>query len=109
MRHFICPQLCRYYKPGHSQEEGCGGVLWLERHPPEQARARDIPRDQSPSLFGQDRDHPLLKAICRECPYRAEGCDFRDPAVPEEDCAPCGGLRAVAWLLGRGLIPGEGP
>ncbi len=107
MRHFVCPRLCRYYKPGHSQEEGCGGVLWLERHPPEQDRARDIPQDHSPSLFGRDRDHPLLNAICRACPYQADGCDFRDPAVPDRDCAPCGGLRAVAWLLARGLVSGE--
>ena len=76
MRHFICPRICRYYKPGHSQEEGCGGVLWLERHPDQEAVLRDIPPDHTPSLFGQD-------------------------------CAPCGGLRALAWLLARGLAGGQ--
>ena len=107
MRHFLCPLLCRYYKPGHSQEEGCGGVLWLERHPELEAKTRDIGPDHTPSLYGQDRDHPLLARVCRQCPYRMDGCDFRDPTVPEADCAPCGGLRAVAWLLDRGLLPKE--
>ena len=58
--------------------------------------------DPSRPLYGLNDDDPRLLHICDRCEYRVDGCDFRDPAVPRESCAPCGGLRSVAGLLASG-------
>lgn len=107
MRGLICPHLCRYYKPEKTDEEGCGGVLWLERRPELAPAVSRLAVDMESHLFGQAADHPLLLAVCRQCPYLIDGCDFRDPDVPDEQCSPCGGLRAVAGLLASGLDLGS--
>ena len=54
-------------------------------------------------LHGLDPEDPRLLAVCASCDFRIDGCDFRDPEVPDEDCEPCGGLRVVAALLAQGL------
>lgn len=101
MREIICPKLCRYYKPGKVEDPGCGGLEWLLKRPELQEAVAGLhPTDQA--LFGLADDDPRLVAICRTCEFRIDGCDFRDPAVDPADCAPCGGLRAVAGLLAQG-------
>lgn len=103
LRETICQNLCRYYKPEKAgQEEGCAPVLLLEgRSGLGQAVAALDPK--GPALFGVDAVHPQLLAICRQCSYRVDGCDFRDPAVSDADCAPCGGLRAMAGIIAAGV------
>ncbi len=105
VRRLICPKLCRYYKPDKAgQEQGCGPVQTLEtRAGLEPALAALDPA--GPDLFGLEPDHPALLAACQACPYRVDGCDFRDPAVPPEQCSPCGGLRALAGLTAAGMEP----
>lgn len=103
VRRQICQNLCRYYKPEKAgQEEGCGPVQTLETRVDLLPALSALDPD-GPALFGLDADHPALLAACAACPYRVDGCDFRDQAVPPEDCSPCGGLRALAGLNAAGV------
>jgi len=106
LRDKVCSGFCRYYKPDKPDPEGCGGLNWLEKRPELAARLARLPSDHGSHLYGLRGDHSLLSAICAECAFRIDGCDFRDPQVSEADCAPCGGLRVVAALAARGDIPG---
>jgi hypothetical protein len=102
MREYVCPTLCRYYKPHRPDPEGCGAMQWLERRPGLGPALARLAPDHGSHLYGLTGGHPLLADICAACGYAAEDCDYRDPAVPDADCAPCGGLRAVAALLAAG-------
>jgi hypothetical protein len=108
MREYVCPALCRYYKPHRPDPEGCGAMQWLERRPHLALALARLAPDHGAHLFGLPPDHSRLADICAACSYAARDCDFRDPAVAEADCAPCGGLRAVAALIAAGQ-PLEGP
>jgi len=103
MRAVICPGFCRYYKPDKPDPEGCGGLNWLAARPGLARAAEHIPPDHAGHLYGQPPDHPALLAICAQCAFRVDGCDFRDPSVPRQECEPCGGLRVAAALLAQGL------
>lgn len=103
MRHLICPRLCRYFKPDRPEEDGCGGLAWLAAHPQLESAVAALAPDPGAPLFGLAEDDPRLLRVCAACPYRPDGCDFRDPGAPRDQCAPCGGLRAVAGLLAAGL------
>lgn len=102
MRQAICQPLCRYHKPGRREEPGCGGLAWLEKRPHLAGEVHRLDPLAAAPLFGLSPDDPRLLKVCAGCEYRADGCDFRDPAVDPADCAPCGGLRAVAGLLAAG-------
>ncbi|MCB2188862.1 MAG: radical SAM protein [Deltaproteobacteria bacterium] len=102
LRHTVCGQLCRYHKPGREEIPGCGGLAWLEgRDEPAPELTACLPAPDVP-LAGLDPEDPRLLLVCAGCDYRVGGCDFRDPEVAAADCAPCGGLRAVAGLLAAG-------
>lgn len=103
MRELICQRFCRYHKPGRREEPGCGGLVRLETRPDLAARLAGLTPDPGRPLFGLAPDDLRLLTVCGGCEYRLDGCDFRDPAVPRDQCAPCGGLRAVAGLLASGL------
>ena len=102
MRLTICPTLCRYYKPGKKEDPGCGGLEWLKIRPGLEEAVASLPKDQDDGLFGLADDDARLARICQICEFRVDSCDFRDPQVPQEECSPCGGLRAVAGLLAAG-------
>lgn len=109
MRPIICPGFCRYYKPDKPDPDGCGGLNWLETQPNLEYAVAQLTPDHTGHLYGIPQDHPLLLAICADCEFRIDGCDFRDTAVPDEECEPCGGLRVVAALLAQGHDLGPGP
>jgi len=106
-REFICQNFCAYYKPDKIEESGCGGVSLLEKEPCShldllsELAGRASPDDDP--LFGLDENDSALAAVCTECSFRIDGCDFRDDNIPNSDCSPCGGLRAVAALISSGV------
>ncbi len=102
MRSNICPGFCRYYKPDKPDPDGCGGLNWLETQPNLEPAVAQLPPDHTGHLFNIPDNHPLLLGICADCAFRVDGCDFRDPEVPDDLCEPCGGLRVVAALLAQG-------
>jgi len=101
LRRVACAGLCRYYKPNKREDPGCGGVETLKRRPDLAGRLEALPSPNDDALFGLDGDDPRLLAVCEACDFRVDGCDFRDPEMPREDCSPCGGLRTVAGLLSK--------
>ena len=103
MQQTVCAALCRYYKPQRDEEERCGGYNWLAAHPQWQVHLAGLDSSQPGRLFGLEGQDPRLWAVCKACPFLIDGCDFRDPSVADADCAPCGGLRAIAGLLAAGL------
>lgn len=103
-REFICQNFCAYYKPGKIEEVGCGGVALLEKAPCSHLDLLSelaVPCDDP--LFGLDENDSALTAVCSDCSFRIDGCDFRDDNVPNSACSPCGGLRAVAALISSGV------
>jgi hypothetical protein len=109
MRSIICPGFCRYYNPDKPDPEGCGGLNWIAGQPGLENEVAQLQPDLKGHLYGIPQDHPLLMGICADCAFRIDGCDFRDPEVPDEDCEPCGGLRVVAALLSQGHDLGANP
>ena len=101
---YICRPFCDYFKPGNKEELLCRGALVVEklvkrqRLTPENFRGLD---EKEPLIPRQEID--LEDAICGDCPFRAEDCDFKSPHPPA-DCRPCGGLVLLHRLKNHGLI-----
>ncbi len=111
VRRSACRLLCRYYKPHKLEDPACGAYELLlaggrgERY---EALISGLDPFGAP-LYGVDREDERLLAVCAKCTYPVEDeCDFRNPAVPDDECAPCGALRAVAGLLACGQDPLSG-
>ena len=102
MRDIICPRLCRYHKPGKIEDPGCGGLEWLLTRPALAEAVRRVAKTPGDLLHGLDPADPRLLTVCGLCDFQVDGCDFRDPQVPRDQCEPCGGLQAVAALLAAG-------
>jgi len=101
---YICRPFCDYFKPGNKEELLCRGALVVEklvkrqRLTPENFRGLD---EKEPLIPRQEID--LEDAVCADCPFRAEDCDFKSPHPPA-DCRPCGGLVLLHRLKNHGLI-----
>ena len=101
---YICRPFCDFFKPGVKEELTCQGALLVERLV---RRRRLFPGDfqnldrNEPLIPGREAD--LEDAVCRDCPFRAEDCDFQS-ADPPADCRPCGGLVLLRQLKKKGLI-----
>lgn len=102
LRESVCAGLCAYFKPEKKEETGCGGLHWLKKHPGLLSQVSGLAPLADDPLFGIHSEDPRLLTVCSLCEYRIDGCDFRDPSVPRDQCSPCGGLRAVAGLLAGG-------
>lgn len=103
-QNYICRPFCDYFKPGNKEDLLCRGALVVEklvqgqRLMPENFRGLN---QEVPLTPGQEAG--LEAAICTDCPFRAEDCDFKS-AQPPPDCRPCGGLVLLHRLQTRGMI-----
>jgi hypothetical protein len=101
---YICRPFCDYFRPGKKEELLCRGAVVVEnlvrrqRLFPENFRRLDR---EEPLTPGQEPG--LEAAVCADCPFRAEDCDFKSPHPPA-DCRPCGGLVLLHRLKNHGLI-----
>jgi len=127
MRDVICQKFCSYYQPQKDEAEKCLAyellAAWSGWEPKLGAVLASTPHpDLLPSrgegkievgACGHQDSFPALETglrvvtatICPRCAFRSHGCDF--VARSDEAAAPCGGLRALAVLLGEGVISGE--
>ncbi len=103
-QNYICRPFCDFFKPGVKEELACRGALLVEQLV---QRRRLAPRDfedlDGKESFLPGREADLEAAVCRDCPFRAEDCDFQS-ANPPADCRPCGGLVLLRQLKKKGLI-----
>jgi len=106
-RSTVCQRLCAYHKPGIFEEPGCGALVRLTEMAVDSALLEEALADNEGGfvLWGIPQDDPRLLSVCAGCDFLAEGCDFRNPAVPRESCSPCGGLRALALLIREKILP----
>ena len=101
---YVCRPFCSFFREGVKEELACqGGVLVESMVLSGRLRPETLPaREQAGccSLF----DDPLLEAaVCRICPFRVDGCDFR-AVEPPPNSVPCGGYILLAILLESGTI-----
>jgi hypothetical protein len=101
---YICRPYCVFYKPEVKEELFCRGALMLELL----VRQRRLSPEDCRGLRKDDRFSPgqetgLESAVCADCPFRSEDCDFQSRRPPE-DSRPCGGLYLLRQLLLAGKI-----
>lgn len=98
-----CRGFCDYYR-GDGGEEGCGGLSFVRSA----LAAGRITGAELTAIGGMApppgvRSAALTEALCHDCAYRADGCDFMS-ADPPADATPCGGYRLFQLLLAAGVI-----
>lgn len=101
---YICRPFCDYFRPETKEELLCRGAQIVETLVRRQRfRTEDFQglNPKEPIKPGQERD--LEAAVCFECPFRAEDCDFQSQDPPP-DCRPCGGMVLLYGLKTRGMI-----
>ena len=101
---YICRPYCDFFKPGVKEEMTCRGAVLVEQLV---RRRRLAPRDfqtlDRKEAFLPGREADLEGAVCRDCPFQAEDCDFQS-ADPPAECRPCGGLLLMRQLKKNGLM-----
>jgi len=99
----ICSPACVWHKPGEKEEMSCRGARVIEAF-----GEGNLP----PAFKGEEgsfanfHDELLFELVCRDCPFRPDGCDFRDPEITEP-ATPCGGYIHLDILLADGMITEE--
>ncbi len=96
LKNSLCLPFCAYYKPGKNEELACRGYQVVERL---MQSGKTIPFDVARD-FDRRQAEALVKAMCRACDFRKDGCDF----VQDRRAQPCGGFVLLARLLASGVI-----
>jgi len=96
----ICSPACAWHKPGEKEGMSCRGARVIEAF----GRGNLPPAfNGEAASFANLHDEMLFELVCRDCPFRPDGCDFRDPEVTEPS-TPCGGYIHLDILLAEGMI-----
>lgn len=96
----LCANLCRYYKPGKSEELACQGYVVVQRiiTAGRQVPLRRPVRMVSPGPEALERLHG---AVCMRCAFREQDCDY----IATGGTAPsCGGFLLLTHLVGSGEL-----
>jgi hypothetical protein len=99
----ICEGYCEYFK-GDGGEKECRGFM-VALHGLE---SKTIGTTHIETLVGKvpgqaRRDGRITEALCANCGYRKDGCDFQSSS-PLEEATPCGGYRLIQALLDSGSV-----
>ncbi len=107
IKDFVCRPFCSFYREGVKEEMICDGARLLEilmkrgvlsLEALSGVKPRPIPTSWKDAAQGE--------AVCRDCPFRAEDCDFRSESPPP-DAEPCGGFILLALLAAAGVVSME--
>ncbi len=100
----ICRRFCRYFKAEKFDDPGCGALAPLLEHISRTGWDELYALEFNPAypLYAIHGDDPRLVEICEKCSYPPLDCDFRNPEVSNDDCAPCGALCGIAGLISTG-------
>ena len=98
LRKKLCMRFCSYYKPTKDEGLACMGYLVTERL----VRAGMKIRFQKAGGATQAATkEALIAAVCGDCDFRKEDCDF---IMKAGGAPPCGGFLLLAQLLDAGSL-----
>lgn len=101
IKDFVCKPFCSFYREGVKEELICKGARLLEILMKNGALSPETIAGVKPVIcLDSVRNTPLGDAVCRDCPFLADGCDFRS-AAPPVDAEPCGGFILLSLLAGE--------
>lgn len=96
----LCLNFCKYYKPGKNEEFECRGAV-IVRHLMQQGRRIPLERPADMSAPSSGAAAALRKAMCGDCEFFIDGCDF---ILTGGEAVPCGGFILLARLLDEGAV-----
>ena len=100
----VCRRFCRFFRPGSKEDLSCAGYNFF-RDRVGGVRLREWMAAVDPARPWRPADQAVAAmALCGECAFRAEACDFQ--AQPRRaDAVPCGGYLLLCHLLSA-KVPG---
>jgi len=98
----LCGVFCRFYKPFREQPRKCFGFDILKKLIETKKIEFNNILEISIENFRNMNNELLGEIVCIPCPFRIEGCDFRDNAVKGKH--PCGGYAILDILLESGRL-----
>ena len=108
IKDFVCKPFCSFYREGVKEELICNGARLVEILMKRGVLSLEAILEVQPGPIPTSwKDAAQGEAVCRECPFRAEDCDFRSDSPPP-DAVPCGGFILLALLAANGVISMEG-
>ena len=107
IKDFVCRPFCSFYREGVKEEMICDGARLLEILMKRGALSLEAISGVQPGPIPTSwKDAAQGEAVCRDCPFRAEDCDFRSESPPP-DAEPCGGFILLALLAEAGVVSME--
>jgi hypothetical protein len=108
IKDFVCKPFCSFYREGAKEELICDGARLLEILMKKKVLSLEAIADVKPALsLDSVKSTAAGDAICRDCPFLRDDCDFRSEAPPA-DAEPCGGFILLALLAADGAVSLEG-
>ena len=91
-----------FFRDGQKEEIACQGALIAEKLV--KSGVFDV-QDFSgkPDLLWEKRNRFIDSAVCENCPFKEEDCDFQSEN-PSDDLEPCGGYILLSILVDDGII-----
>jgi hypothetical protein len=104
IKDFVCKPFCSFYREGAKEELICNGARLLEILIKRGIVSAEAIKEVTSGPLSVSRENPAMdEGVCRECPFRADDCDFRSEPPPL-DAKPCGGYILMAMLATKGII-----
>lgn len=101
---FVCKPFCAFYREGEKEDLMCNGARLLEILLNKGILSLDAATGIKPgSCMAANGNAAMEEAVCRKCPFRPDGCDFRSQSPPA-DAEPCGGYLLLELLAGKGIL-----
>jgi hypothetical protein len=103
----VCKPFCSFYREGVKEEMICNGARLLEILMKKGVLSREAISGVKPvPCLDAVRNTPMGDAVCRDCPFLRDDCDFRS-GTPPQDAEPCGGFILLAMLAANGVVSME--
>ncbi|MBF0538445.1 MAG: hypothetical protein HQL03_09370 [Nitrospirae bacterium] len=93
----ICKPFCEFYTEGKESIQ-CATYVYVRDRVPLDILAALTCGVERQSMFLDDKF--IKEAICRQCDFLTDGCDYRDGL----NSPPCGAYRVVEILREKGVL-----
>lgn len=103
----ICRPFCSFYREGEKEELICNGARLAEILLNKGILSPESIAGVEPGPWPASAVNAALdRSVCRQCPFRPDGCDFRSSAPPD-DAEPCGGYILLSRMVEKGIISSD--